>query len=211
MHTVGVMCGSTPAVTAVETVIRRTCTQTRHECHVVRVLQPDELKACDRVVLAPCGSLAKACAELSTGMGEALTQHRNAGKPCLGISLGMLLMFCEGGLGWFEGACAPLPSVSHALTGAPAKTPHVGWNRLILEPGCHPIIAAAGRSGTWMYFSHDQHAALAGPAVVSATTEYGPASIVAAVHQDNTVATLFRPERSHRAGIRLLVAFLDQG
>jgi imidazole glycerol-phosphate synthase subunit HisH len=218
MRTVGIICGSASRAAPTELVFRHTCAETRRSFRVHRVADPSEIGACDHVVLAPTGTFASVCSELAGGMAVALTEHVNAGKPCLGMSLGMLVMFRSSathtgakGLGWFEGECRALPSTTQPLTGARAKSPHVGWNRLMIEPACHPVIAAAGRSGTWMYFCHDEYAVPADPAVIAATTEFGAERLAAGVQRGSVVATLFKPERSHRAGIRLIVAFLDQG
>jgi len=211
MQTVGIMCGSTGSAAPMELVIRRICAQAGKDCRILRITDPAHAAACDRIVLAPEGTLASACAALSGGIGDALKQHVKAGKPCLGVSLGMLLMFKSEGLALFDGPCRALPATTKPLTGAPGKIPHVGWNRLVLEPGCHPVIAAVGRSGAWMYFCHDQYAEPADRAVVAATTEFGTSRLAAGVQRENVLGTLFRPERSHRAGIRMIVAFLELG
>ena len=218
MQTVGILAGGAGLAAPVEMAIRRTCSVARRECRVVRIARPDEVADCDRLVLAPTGTVASACAELAGPMGEALARHREAGKPVLGSSLGLLVMLggCRTapgalGLGWFEGEGREPCNQAHPLTGAPAKRPLLGWNRLMLEPGCHRVISAAGRSGTWVYFCCREVAAVSDPSIVAATSEFGYEALPVALQRDNVIATLFRPERSHRAGIRLIEAFLGHG
>jgi glutamine amidotransferase len=215
---IGVIDLGVGSVHALHASVRRVCSQLRHPCETVVVSDPLELRSCARVVFGPTGSFQACSAALSQGMGEALLEHLQLGRPCLAVSLGMALLFersdqapdCPG-LGALAGNARGIPPSNEPISGLPARLPHLGWNRLLLTPEAHPVVAAAGRSGTWMYFAHDHDVVPDDAAVVTATVEHGAATLVAAVARDSLVGTQFRPDRSHRAGTRFLVAFMERG
>src|SRR3546814_12642854 len=74
-----------------------------------------------------------------------------AGRPFLGICVGMQLMATRGlehgvtdGFGWLRGevvALDPAPGPQDALPGGTLKVPHMGWNALNLRDGNHPMVA----------------------------------------------------------------------
>ena len=128
------------------------------------------------------------------GLAGALRERVEAGRPLLGICVGMQLLFGESeeggrGLGLFDG---PVRQVQAR------RVPHMGWNTLSVTGG----ELLAGLDGADVYFAHS-YAAEPAEAVTVATVDHdGP--IVAAVERGSLAGVQFHPERSDRPGARLL-------
>ena len=105
---------------------------------------PDILKEASHIVLPGVGAFADCRRGLDAldGMVEALEEQViKAGKPFLGICVGMQLMASMGrehqntpGLNWFEGEVVALDSSDKTL-----KIPHMGWNNLEFLSPLHPV------------------------------------------------------------------------
>jgi glutamine amidotransferase len=145
-------------------------------------------------------------------LGDAVTAHIAAGRPYLGICLGLQLLFASSdeapgraGLGVLEGHVARLPGGTDATTGQPLKIPHIGWNTVepvrAFEPRA-PLVKAEH-----FYFVHSFVVVPKDPAVIAATTDYGE-PFVSAIAWRNVFACQFHPEKSQRAGLALLERFL---
>ena len=81
----------------------------------------------------------------------------------------------------------------------------MGWNDLsILQP--HPVLEGV-ETGQHAYFVHAWHLVTEDTAHLLATADYG-GPITAIVGRDNVVGTQFHPEKSQRAGLRLIANFL---
>ncbi|MBI5533393.1 MAG: hypothetical protein HY898_11805 [Deltaproteobacteria bacterium] len=204
---------SVPLIGAFE----RVCLNTGTPCSVHEVLRPEQVRDVDLLVLASARSFASLSMALADGMGEAIVGHIGAGKPLLGISVGMQVLFesAEGapgaaGLGVLPGVARMLAPEADPISGARLRARQIGWNRLMIEPGRCPVLDAVGRAGTWAYFSHSLHVEPGDRSIVVATTDHGARPIVAAVRRDNVIGTQFRPDKSHRAGTRMLVAYVEQ-
>lgn len=136
------------------------------------------------------------------GLDTAIVQHAAAGKPFLGICVGMQILFEESdefgvarGLGVLEGHVS-------RFTGAP-RVPHMGWNDLeVISP--HPFVAGLG-DREFAYFLHSYRAPV-GPDTVAACTHGERFSAIVA--RANVMGTQFHPEKSQRTGARLLDNFL---
>ena len=172
---------------------------------------PEKVRAADRVVLPGVGAFADCKRGLLAvaGMADAIREHVEvAGKPFLGICVGMQLMATRGlehgptdGFGWIAGDVDRIRPADPAL-----KIPHMGWNELDVPASPHPILAGL-ETGTHVYFVHSYHLAAANPAEILATTSYGGA-VTAAVGRDNVAGTQFHPEKSQAAGLRLITNFM---
>lgn len=171
---------------------------------------PDDIRRADKVVVPGQGAFGDCLTALrAKGADTAVLEHIRAGKPYLGICLGLQALF-EGsdespqtaGLRVFSGRC-------ERLTVAPGiKIPHMGWNSLELSAEPHPVLREAAGTGSWFYFVHSYHALPTDPGVLHASVVHGPHRVTAAVAKDNVLATQFHPEKSQAAGLRFLRAFL---
>ncbi len=172
---------------------------------------PQQVAAAERIVLPGVGAFGDCRRGLAAldGMTEALEAAvLGAGRPFLGICVGMQLMASRGlehgtheGLGWIPGEVVMIEPKDPAL-----KVPHMGWNELDVLDESHPVFRGLGE-GAHAYFVHSYHFAAADPAQVLAQIEYG-GPLTAAVGRDNLVGTQFHPEKSQATGLRLLTNFL---
>ena len=158
---------------------------------------PAEVLDAPLAVIAGVGHVESAARGLAaTGLDEALRERAAAGRPVLGICVGMQLLFGaseEGGSG-LEILAGPVRRVR-------ARTvPHMGWNDLAVEDGS-AIVAGLDRQD--VYFAHSSAVEPADDSVVVAVADH-EGRVVAAVEREGVAGVQFHPERSGRAGARLL-------
>jgi glutamine amidotransferase len=164
---------------------------------------PERVAAADAVVLPGVGAAGAAMDRLGgLGLIGPMRESVEAGKPFLGICLGMQLLFEhqeEGdtaGLGVLRGRV-------RAIEG-PVKVPHIGWNRSrVVRDG---PLGPAGEERDY-YFVHSYVVAPDDPADVAAGFRYGgehPSVVV----RDNVWGTQFHPEKSGEDGLALVRAFV---
>ena len=174
------------------------------------VSDADGLRRADRLILPGVGAFGDAADKLrATGLDRIVLEQTAAGKPLLGICLGMQMLFEKSyeygeheGLGLLKGSVRPIRDVIPA----DYKIPHIGWNALRLtRPDC-PIFRDI-RDGDHMYFVHSYHAADCADSL-AAVTEYG-GELTAAVWKDNVFGCQFHPEKSGAAGLSILRAFCE--
>jgi len=170
---------------------------------------PAKLAGAERVILPGVGAFGDAMGLLQAGgWVSAIREQAGAGKPLLGICLGMQLLATRGleggeneGLGLIPGDVVPLAGL-----GCELRIPHVGWNSVALrDPDASTVRGIP--QGTDFYFVHSYAFQPRDPADVVATTAYG-IPIPAVVARGNVMGTQFHPEKSSRAGFRLLRNFL---
>ncbi len=170
---------------------------------------PAAVAGADRVVLPGVGAFAdcRRGLEAIPGMVDALEAHVRAGKPFLGICVGMQLMAREGlehgttpGFGWIGGQVVPIEPADPAL-----KVPHMGWNALTILAE-HPVLEGIA-TGAHAYFVHSYHLRTDDPSDRLAEVDHG-GPVAAVVGRDNLVGTQFHPEKSQETGLRLLGNFL---
>ena len=148
-------------------------------------------------VIAGVGHVESAARGLAAnGLDQAIRERVAAGRPVLGICVGMQLLFGasdEGGSG-LEFLAGPVRRVR-------ARTvPHMGWNTLsVMEPS----VLVAGLDGEDVYFAHSFAAEPDDDGAVVAVADHD-GRIVAAVEQGAVAGVQFHPERSAHAGARLL-------
>ena len=171
-----------------------------------RSADPDVIRRAERVVVPGQGAFGDCARALEGGIGDALRDVLRAGRPYLGICLGMQLLF-EGsdeapdarGLGWFRGRVRRFAEGRVDDEGRALKVPHMGWAPV---RATHPFVDDGG----WYYFVHSYRCEPEEPVSV-ATAEYGE-PFCAAVARGALFACQFHPEKSHRRGARLLERFL---
>ncbi|MGE5598096.1 MAG: imidazole glycerol phosphate synthase subunit HisH [Bacteroidota bacterium] len=168
---------------------------------------PETIAAADRLILPGVGAFAAGMANLTAGgLAEPIRTFIGSGRPFLGICVGLQVLLSESeegtpenprprGLGIFPGRVRLLPG--------PGKVPQIGWNSLRLTRP-HPLLD--GLDGEFFYYVHSYYADPADRSLVAAETEYGIAFAAVLAHE-NVLAVQFHPEKSGRAGLRLLRAF----
>ena len=179
------------------------------ECQVTR--DPRQIAAADRIILPGVGAYGDAMAKLSdTGLIPLLREQAAAGKPFMGICLGMQLLFEKGyeygvhdGLGLLPGSIRPLADALTAA-GSTLKVPHMGWNALDISNTEHPLLQNTAQ-GEYVYFVHSFYATDCAE-VTLATADYG-VPVTAAAGRGNVCGCQFHPEKSGAAGLKILQAF----
>ena len=163
----------------------------------------------DRIILPGVGAFEDAARKLrESGMADVVKREAAAGKPMMGICLGMQLMFDVGyeygvheGLGLIRGSVRPIADVIPENY----KIPHIGWNLLKFKQES-PLFKYI-KEEDYVYFVHSYYAAECGESVI-AVTEYG-AELTAAVANGNVYGCQFHPEKSGEVGMKILKAFME--
>ena len=172
----------------------------------------DDLRAADKIILPGVGAFEDAANKLrATGLDTVVIEQANAGKPLLGICLGMQMLFERSfeygehkGLGLIAGDVIDMrPQIPANL-----KVPHIGWNALKLTQPVHPLFRKI-QDGDCVYFVHSFYADNCREATI-ATVGYG-AELTAAVADKNVFGCQFHPEKSGKVGLNILRAFCEQG
>lgn len=170
----------------------------------------EELKKADRLVLPGVGAFGDAAQKLKeSGLDAFVKEQAAAGKPLLGICLGMQMLFEKSmeygehqGLGLLKGQVVPMEGVLPPEL----KIPHIGWNALQFQQKDCPLFARI-EEGDCVYFVHSFYAEGCEESL-AATTEYGKA-LTAAVAKGNIFGCQFHPEKSGKVGLAILKAFSE--
>lgn len=183
---------------------------------VVVTADADVIAAADKIVVPGQGAFGACMAGLDRDGGalrQAVLAALGAGKPYLGLCLGLQVLFesseedpgCRG--------LGVLPGVVRRFADRPGlKVPHMGWNATARAgasaagAGATPVLGRIP-DGTYFYFVHSYYAVPARPEDVALETEHG-LRFCAAVARDNLFACQFHPEKSQDAGAALLAAFV---
>lgn len=181
------------------------------ECGARAVVTDDPkiVDKADRLVLPGVGSFVTAMHNLNElGLSAAIRnviQRKHV--PFLGICLGMQLMASRGeehdgapGLDLISGDVVPLKT-----NDPEERVPHMGWNEITRRKQSALLNDVA--DGTNFYFVHSFHFRCTNSEDVLATAP-GYGTFTAAIQRDNLMGTQFHPEKSQRAGFRLLQNFL---
>jgi len=147
-------------------------------------------------VIAGVGNAESAARRLEAdGLADVLRERVAAGRPVLGICLGMQLLFEKSeeggrGLGVLRGPVTRLRA---------GRVPHMGWNTLRVTA---PSALLDGLDGTDVYFAHSFACEPADGVVIAEVEHEG--AVVAAVERGAVAGVQFHPERSASPGARVL-------
>jgi glutamine amidotransferase len=163
---------------------------------------PKAVVRTDVLVLPGVGAFGTAAARLAPGR-ETMRAALDAGLPCLGICLGMQLLFDDSE----EGRGAGLGLIPGAVTRIAARrAPHIGWNTL--DEASDALFTAAPLPIA--YFANGYVCRPVSDTSVIAWTTHESDRFAAAVRRGNTVGVQFHPEKSSDAGVRFVHAFLNE-
>jgi len=130
-----------------------------------------------------------------------------AGKPFLGICLGLQILFSTSEE---FGLCQGLDLIKGKVIRFPAmdglKIPHMGWNQIHIKKST-PLLADIPE-GAYVYFVHSYYPQPEQEECIATTTVYGQ-EFVSAIWQDNIFATQFHPEKSQEIGLQILKNFAN--
>ncbi|MBF0610778.1 MAG: imidazole glycerol phosphate synthase subunit HisH [Magnetococcales bacterium] len=183
----------------------------------VKITQrPEEAMQANYMILPGVGAFADCRRNLeAANLLEPVEHHIRAGKPFLGICVGMQLLYttshefgCHPGLNHIPGQVIPFATtmVDPADDKRHLKVPHMGWNK-VRQQQPHPLWQGIPDESHF-YFVHSFHCQPEENSTVAAISEYG-IPFVAAACKDNIFATQFHPEKSQRLGLKLLENFLS--
>lgn len=164
---------------------------------------PAEVVCASAAILPGDGAFGATMSALrERGLHRAISQTIAAGKPFLGICVGMQLLYAGSDeFGEHEGLGA-LPGIVTRFSRAP-RIPHMGWNKLELLQD-HPFVRGLP-ADAYAYFLHSYRADV--DASTLAASEHGE-RFAAIVARGNLMATQFHPEKSQTTGAILLDNFI---
>ena len=170
---------------------------------------PAELATAEKIVLPGVGAFQDAMAELRRReLVEPILAAIDAGKPFLGICLGLQLLFdVSHEDGRHEGLGVIPGEVVRFSVPADHKVPHMGWNQLEIRR--RPPILAGIADGAHFYFVHSYYVAPRDESVIATTTSYAE-PFCSSVWRENIYATQFHPEKSQKDGLQILKNFAER-
>ncbi|MBE6138088.1 MAG: imidazole glycerol phosphate synthase subunit HisH [Erysipelotrichaceae bacterium] len=165
----------------------------------------EEILDADKIILPGVGAFEDAMkAFKSLELDKVLLECINAGKPVLGICVGMQMLFeysyeygKHEGLGIFKGNIIKFDDTNY-------KVPHMGWNNISITKNNKLL---EGLDNQFVYFVHSYH--LDESNFEIATCEYAGVKYPCAVNRDNIYAVQFHPEKSGDIGLQILKNFGD--
>ena len=170
---------------------------------------PQTIQRADKLVLLGVGAFGYAMESLRKhGFDQLILEAAAAGKPIIGLCVGLQMLFDEGhefgvhrGLGLLPGRVIKFPGG--------VRVPHVGWNQVAYHNGSvtHPLFRGLPDE-SFYYFVHSYYVEPANAADVLGETDYGLryASICG---RGNVAGVQFHPEKSQAAGLQLLRNFAE--
>ncbi|MCA1055381.1 imidazole glycerol phosphate synthase subunit HisH [Rossellomorea aquimaris] len=169
----------------------------------------EQLLEADGLILPGVGAFKDAMDLLeSTHLKTTILDFAQAGKPLLGICLGMQLLFEKSeengvtpGLGLLPGEVIRIPKRDDE--GNEYKVPHMGWNQLAFQKESDLL---EGLTEGYVYFVHSYYVK-GSDDVLTATSGYAGVIIPAVVGKGNVYGMQFHPEKSGELGMQLLENF----
>lgn len=168
------------------------------------IQQPAAAAAASHLVLPGDAAFGDAMRNLVQGGWDIVIRRAvEAGRPFLGICVGLQLMFesseemgTHAGLGLLPGRCVRFPPT--------VRVPQIGWNQISIRRPA-PVLDGVP-DNSFFYFVHSYHVHADAPADCIATTEYG-LEYTSVAGRGNAFGVQFHPEKSQDHGLRLLANF----
>ena len=168
----------------------------------------DVIKSCEKVILPGVGCFGDAMSKIHEyKLDNVIYDVVDAGKPFLGICLGLQLLFKTSeespgvsGLGILDGEIVRIPDSPDL------KVPQIGWNSLEITPGAK--LFQGIEQNSYVYFVHSYYLRAKNEEEVAAKTHYC-VDIHASVEKDNVFACQFHPEKSSAVGLQILKNFIN--
>ncbi|HYE72416.1 MAG TPA: imidazole glycerol phosphate synthase subunit HisH [Blastocatellia bacterium] len=169
----------------------------------------DFLRSADKLVLLGVGAFGYAMKSLREfGFDKLVIDTAKAGKPVLGICVGLQMLFDEGHeFGVHEGLGLLPGRVIRFADGV--RVPHVGWNQIEMteQAQSHPVFRDLP-DRSFFYFVHSYYVEPENKSYVLSSTEYG-SHFASVCGSDNVFGVQFHPEKSQAAGLKLIRNFAE--
>ncbi|KAK4139986.1 uncharacterized protein C8A04DRAFT_40260 [Dichotomopilus funicola] len=176
------------------------------------IRSPEDVARADSLILPGVGHFGHCLSQLSAaGYVPALRAHIDAGKPFMGICVGLQALFSNSSEDPNYPGLGVLPGALDRFDDSVKAVPHIGWN----NASCATDQTLYGlRPDSKYYYVHSykypyKKGELEGLGWAVATGTYGNETFIGAVAKGNVLATQFHPEKSGVAGLRVLRSFLD--
>jgi imidazole glycerol-phosphate synthase subunit HisH len=198
--------------------VQKAFEKTGYEARIIRT--PQEVRDARALVLPGVGAFRDCLKNLDAlNLIPPLVKSIQAGKPFLGLCLGLQILFSESeefgitpGLDIIKGRVVRFPDrmaePQGSSDGNPArlKIPHMGWNTISIKrrPPCLEGIP----DESYFYFVHSYYVVPEDRGVAAATTRYG-VEFTSSIWKDNIVAFQFHPEKSQLLGLQVLRRFAE--
>jgi len=176
---------------------------------------PDVIRKAPRLVVPGQGAFGHFAESLhERGLEQSIREVIDAGRPYLGICLGLQVLFEESeehgpvpGLGLLRGQCVRFPDPLKDAGGNVLKVPHMGWNQVKCAGSNDPLLRGIP-DGAYFYFVHSYYVVPDDEEIIALRCDYG-VEFVAAVRKENLFACQFHPEKSQAMGLALLANFVE--
>ena len=167
---------------------------------------PNDIDRAAGVILPGVGAAQDTMANLiDKGLVGPLRDYIAAGRPFLGVCMGLQALFDSSEEGGGPECLGILPGVIRRFPGSELKVPHMGWNTVEWRRE-HPVVDGI-ESGSYFYFVHGFYPETTDGSLVLGETIYG-VTFPSVVARENVVATQFHPEKSGDDGLRLYANFV---
>ena len=181
----------------------------------------EDISRADKIVFPGVGSFGEAMKELKKRkLIRPIKDAIAAGKPFLGLCLGLQLLFerSEESPG-VKGLCVLKGEVKKfnprgqgpGSKGQKLKVPHMGWNNIVHSSkfmvNSRKILKNIP-NGSYVYFVHSYYAAPENKKDILTITDYGM-KFASSVCKDNIYAFQFHPEKSQEIGLKMLKNFVN--
>lgn len=181
------------------------------------VTSPAQVPAAEKLIIPGVGHFGHCMSQLEqAGYVEPIRQHIKAGKPFMGICVGIQTLFDGSDEDPQVKGLGIIPQRLRKFHSADKSVPHIGWNSAnTSRAGYVTDESLYGLQPTSKYYYVHSYAALYEEGQLEkegwtvATARYGDEEFIGAVAKGNIFATQFHPEKSGAAGLRVLKAFLD--
>jgi len=183
--------------------------------------EADVMEEADALILPGVGAFGDAIKNLrERDLVSPIKDFIEAGKPFMGICLGMQLLLSESeefghheGLDIIKGSVVKLRAKGICKKGT--KVPQVGWNRISLpssstEDFWQGTLLDGLTDGEFMYFVHSYYSIPANEKTVLCTTIYGDVTFASGIIYKNINAFQFHPEKSGERGLRIYINLKKQ-
>ena len=161
-----------------------------------------EIEKADALILPGVGAAGEGMKNLKDRkLVDLIIQEVKAGKPFLGICLGMQLMLGANEEGNIDGLNIINGTVKKFESDL--KIPQIGWNQVATKPS---RLFQEIKEDSYFYFVHSYYCQPEGNSVTVGTTEYG-LQFCSAIENGNIFGVQFHPEKSGDTGLQVLKNF----